>query len=96
MTAAHSDIWAPPQFWTKAEVLAIYDISLDRLDELMQKGKVGYFKAKRQRKFTAEHLQQLEAALTVKPHVATPDDLTRIGVSPASAARYNRKRSKAS
>lgn len=94
MTAAHSEIWVPPQLWDKDFIVKYFEISDKRLDKLISEGKVGCINT-RPRKFTAEHFQQIMTALELKPVVEPVDDLTLIGVSPVSAARYRRNRARA-
>lgn len=95
MTAAYSEAWTPPPLWDKAFVLDHYKITTQTLDKLCRERKVGFVNSGKKRQFTAEHLQQLLDALEVKPVVEPVDDLTLIGVSPVSAARYRRNRARA-
>lgn len=93
MTAAHSEIWSPPPLWDKDFIVDYFKISDKRLDALISSGKVGCINT-RPRKFTAVHFQQIFEALELKPVVEPVDDLTLIGVSPVSAARYRRNRAR--
>ena len=76
-----------PRTWSKQEVLDAFKISSDTLDKLCRDRKVGHYKAGRERRFFAENISQIRETLEVKPAVPYTDNLTRLGVSEASARR---------
>ena len=73
-----------PPSWSKAEIARAWQISPREIDRLVRDGKVGYYKAGRQRRFYAEHVQQIREALEVTP---TPHVALIAGTTGRSAAR---------
>lgn len=72
--------------WSVAEVCEQWGLSAHHLNKLIADGKVGYYTAKRSRRFFAEHVAQIRAAVEVVPKQDT-DALSRIGVTRRGAAR---------
>lgn len=72
-----------PQSWSKDEVCDAYRISPREIDRLIKAGKLGYYQAGRSRRFFAEHLDQLSAALNRSPQTQAPV----VGITARSAAR---------
>ncbi len=75
-----------PTSWSAQEVCEQWGLSRDHLNRLIADGKVGYFTAKRSRRFFAENIAQIRAAVEVVPKQDT-DALSRIGVTRRGAAR---------
>ncbi len=85
---ADSEILAIPQSWSRAEVCKALAISPEEIKRLIAAGKVGYYRAGRQKRFFAEHIGQIRAALEVKPVTdIDPDIYARIGVTRQAARR---------
>jgi len=74
-----------PPSWSKAEISEAWAISPKAIDRLVKDGKVGYYRAGRSRRFYAEHLEQIRAALVVDPKPADPRALA--GLTQRSARR---------
>lgn len=73
-----------PKSWSKAEIADEWKISPKEIDRLVKAGKVGFYRAGRQRRFFAEHVSQIRAALEVVPQ---PTAAHIPGLSARSAAR---------
>lgn len=73
-----------PPSWSKAEIARAWGISPKAIDRLVKDGKVGFYKAGRQRRFFTEHVQEIRAALEVQPQ---PVPGLIAGVTGRSAAR---------
>ena len=78
-----------PVTFSDREVCTALGISPEKLDALIRDGKVGYFIAKRRKRFFPENVAQIRAAIEVVPQSDT-DALTRIGVTSRSVARRRR------
>lgn len=74
-----------PQTYSEQDVCAAFDLSPAVLDRLVKDGRVGFYTAKRKRRFLPEHISQIVAAIEVKPRPA--DTLSRIGVTPRARHR---------
>lgn len=74
-----------PQTYSEQDVQEAFGLSPAALDKLVRDGKVGYYIAKRKRRFLPEHVAQIVEAVEVKP--APPDTLARIGVTGRAARR---------
>jgi len=74
-----------PPSWSKAEIARAWGISPKEIDRLVKAGRVGYYKAGRQRRFFAEHVTQIRSALEITATPPAPTGL--IGISSRSAAR---------
>lgn len=75
-----------PQTFSEQDVIDAFGLSPAALDRLVREGRVGYYTAKRKRRFLPEHIAQIVAAIEVKP--APVDDVfSRIGVTGRSATR---------
>ena len=72
-----------PKSWSKAEIADEWKISPKEIDRLVKAGRVGFYRAGRQRRFFAEHVGQIRAALEVVPKPV--GDIA--GLSARSAAR---------
>lgn len=75
-----------PQTFSETEVLDAFGISPEALDKLVKSGRVGYYIAKRQRRYLPEHIAQIVAAVEVKPS-EMDNALARIGVTGRAARR---------
>jgi hypothetical protein len=83
-----SEVFALPQSWSREEVMASFDVSDKKLNQLMREGRVGYIVARnRKRRFMSEHIGQIREALEVKAASINADDYSLIGVTRASARR---------
>lgn len=78
-----------PQTYSEQDVYDAFNLSPAALDRLIKDGRVGYYLAKRRRRFLPEHVAQIISAIEIKPAPAT-DSLTRIGVTSRAAARRRR------
>lgn len=76
-----------PPSWSKAEIARAWAISPKEIDRLIKDGKVGFYKAGRQRRFFAEHVQQIREALEIQPK---PADAPLLGLTKRSAAAHRR------
>jgi excisionase family DNA binding protein len=74
-----------PPSWSKAQVCEAWKVSPKAIDRLIKEGKVGYYRAGRSRRFYAEHIGQIRAALAVEPQPADPRELA--GLTARSSAR---------
>lgn len=86
--------FALPQTWSREEVCATYDISDRKLSRLMRDGKCGYIVARnRKRRFTVDHIAQIETALEVKPVTPPAEDIDLIlGLSRTTSSRTQKRR----
>lgn len=75
-----------PQTFSEQDVIDAFGLSPAALDKLIRDGRVGYYVAKRRRRFLPEHVAQIVAAIEVKPD-AVDNTLTRIGVTSRAARR---------
>lgn len=73
-----------PDTHSRAEVLTAFHISERHLRQLIADRRVGYLKAGREKRFTDEHVQQITAALEVRPQAV---DLRAIGVTSRGGRR---------
>lgn len=75
-----------PQTYSADEVCDAFALTRDALDKLIRDGKVGYYVGKRAKRFLPEHIQQLRAAIEVKPQPEV-DALSLIGVTRRGVSR---------
>lgn len=75
-----------PTSWSKTEVCQGFHLSPRAVDRLIREGKVGYYLAGQSKRFLAEHVAQIVAALEVQPKPAA-EPAVNIGLSRQSAAR---------
>lgn len=75
-----------PQTYSETDVLDAFGLSPEALDKLVKAGRVGYYIAKRQRRYLPEHVAQIVAAIEVKP-AEMDNALMRIGVTGRAARR---------
>lgn len=69
-----------PPSWSLPEVCEQWNLSPAAIEKLIRDGKVGYFTAKRQKRFFVENIAQIRSAVEVTPKVAD-DVFARIGAS---------------
>lgn len=79
-----------PSSWSREEVAAGLHISPRAIDRLVREGKASFYLAGRSKRFLAEHVAQIVAALEVKPAAPAPAAMANLGLSPQSAARRRR------
>lgn len=77
-----------PQTYSEQDVYDAFGLSPAALDRLVKDGRVGFYTAKRKRRFLPEHISQIVAAIEVKPRPV--DTLSRIGVTARGVARRRR------
>jgi len=80
-----------PQSWSRAEICEAFQISPKQIDRLIAAGTIGYYRAGRSKRFLAEHVAQLRAAIEVQPR----EKRQLQGFPGQSAASIARRRSRA-
>lgn len=76
-----------PSSWSKSEICSGLKLSPRAIDRLIRDGKVSYYLAGRSKRFLAEHVAQIVAALEVKPEPKPLELSAQLGLSRQSAAR---------
>lgn len=79
-----------PVSFSADEVNLALGTTARQLDRLVREGKVGFIRAGRSRRFLVEHLEQIRAAIEVKPRAQAPEFTGFPGQSSRSIARHRR------